>query len=161
MLLALFFSYVPQTANAAAAPCDTYQVNGGDQAFLMNLNTPLKWGDTVYTNNIYVSPKGTITFGVGDYTFWDYPPTPSISIGSFDYHAFPNSAAGGWSPGWGYGNNLYVRYGSTATSICVDWKVMVWGQSSGNPIYIRMLAEVNPINYTWTPTYEVSANAPC
>ena len=160
LLLALFFSYLPQSANAAAAPCDTYQVNGGDQAFLMNLNTPLKWGNTVYTNNIYVSPKGTITFGAGDYTFWDYPPTPSISIGSFDYHAFPNSAAGGWSPGWGYGNNLYVRYGSTATSICVDWKVMVWGQSSGNPIYIRMLAEVNPVDYSWQPTYQVSSNAP-
>jgi hypothetical protein len=159
MLLALFFSFIPQT-NANVAPCDTYQVNGGDQAFLMYLNTPLKWGETVYTNNIYVSPKGTITFGAGDYTFWDYPPTPSISIGSFDYHAFPNSAAGGWSPGWGYGNNLYVRYGSTATSICVDWKVMVWGQSSGNPIYIRMLAEVNPVDYSWQPTYQVSSNAP-
>jgi hypothetical protein len=127
----------------------------------MNLNTPLKWGETVYTNNIYVSPKGTVTFGAGDYTFWTYPPTPSISIGSFDYHAFPNQETPGvWSPGWGYGNNLYVRYGSTATSICVDWKVMLWGQTTGEPIYIRMLAEVNPVNYTWTPTYQVSSNAP-
>ena len=160
LLLALFFSFVPQT-NANVAPCDTYQVNGGDQAFLMNLNTPLEWGGTVYTNNIYVSPKGTVTFGAGDYTFWTYPPTPSISIGSFDYHAFPNQETPGvWSPGWGYGNNLYVRYGSTATSICVDWKVMLWGQTTGEPIYIRMLAEVNPVNYTWTPTYQVSSNAP-
>jgi hypothetical protein len=160
VLLALFFSFVPQT-NANVAPCDTYQVNGGDQAFLMNLNTPLEWGGTVYTNNIYVSPKGTVTFGAGDYTFWTYPPTPSISIGSFDYHAFPNQETPGvWSPGWGYGNNLYVRYGSTATSICVDWKVMLWGQTTGEPIYIRMLAEVNPVNYTWTPTYQVSSNAP-
>jgi hypothetical protein len=160
LLLALFFSFVPQT-NANVAPCDTYQVNGGDQAFLMNLNTPLEWGGTVYTNNIYVSPKGTITFGVGDYTFWDYPPSPSISIGSWDYHAFPNQETPEvWSPSWGYGNDLYVRYGSTATSICVDWKVMVWGQTTGEPVYIRMLAEVNPINYTWTPTYQVSSNAP-
>jgi hypothetical protein len=127
----------------------------------MNLNTPLEWGGTVYTNNIYVSPKGTITFGVGDYTFWDYPPSPSISIGSWDYHAFPNQETPGvWSPGWGYGNDLYVRYGSTATSICVDWKVMLWGQAIGEPVYIRMLAEVNPVNYTWTPTYQVSSNAP-
>ena len=160
LLLALFFSFIPQT-NANVAPCDTYQVNGGDQAFLMNLNTPLEWGGTVYTNNIYVSPKGTITFGAGDYTFWTYPPTPSISIGSYDYHAFPNQETPGmWSPGWGYGNDLYVRYGSTATSICVDWKVMLWGQTTGQPVYIRMLAEVNPINYTWTPTYQVSSNAP-
>jgi hypothetical protein len=159
MLLALFFSFIPQT-NANVAPCDTYQVNGGDQAFLMNLNTPLKWGETVYTNNIYVSPKGTITFGVGDYTFWTFPPSPSISIGSWDYHAFSNTPGAQWDPGWGLGKDLYVKYGSTATSICVDWKVMVWGQSSGDPIYIRMLAEVNPINYTWTPTYQVSSNAP-
>ncbi len=148
-------------ANAAAAPCDTYQVNGGDQSFLMNLNTPLEFGGTVYNGNVYVSPKGTITFGVGDYTFWDYPPSPSISIGSYDYHAFPNSEIPGqWSPGWGAGNDLYVRYGSTATSICVDWKVLPWGQTSGDPVYIRMLAEVNPVNYTWTPTYQVSSSAP-
>ena len=37
---------------------------------------------------------------------------------------------------------------------------MLWGQSTGEPIYIRMLAEVNPVNYTWTPTYQVSSNAP-
>jgi hypothetical protein len=151
---------MPQQAQANVAPCDTYQVNGGDQAFLMNLNTPLEWGGTVYTNNIYVSPKGTITFGVGDYTFWTFPPSPSISIGSWDYHAFSNTPGAQWDPGWGVGKDLYVRYGSTATSICVDWKVMVWGQTTGEPVYIRMLAEVNPINYTWTPTYQVSSNAP-
>jgi len=159
LLLALFFSFIPQT-NANVAPCDTYQVNGGDQAFLMNLNTPLEWGGTVYTNNIYISPKGTVTFGQGDYTFWSYPSTPSISIGSWDYHAFANNGSAQWDPGWGIGKDLYVRYGSTATSICVDWKVMVWGQTTGEPIYIRMLAEVNPVNYTWTPTYQVSSNAP-
>lgn len=151
---------VPAKASTTAV-CDTYQVNGGDQAFLMNLNTPLEFGGTVYNGNVYVSPKGTITFGQGDYTFWDYPQTPSISIGSWDYHAFPNTmTSGGWNPGWGIGKDLYVRYGSTATSICVDWKVLPWGQSSGNPVYIRMLAEVNPVNYTWTPTYQVSSNAP-
>jgi hypothetical protein len=120
----------------------------------MNLNTPLEFGGTVYNGNVYVSPKGTMTFGQGDFTFWDFPQTPSISIGSFDYHAFANGVM------WGAENNLYVRYGSTATSICVDWKVMLWGQSSGEPIYIRLIAEVNPENYTWTPTYQVSSNAP-
>ena len=159
-LLAALLVFKPTDSFANAAPCDTYQVNGGDQAFLMNLNTPLEWGGTVYTNNIYVSPKGTITFGVGDFTFWTFPPSPSISIGSWDYHAFANTPGAQWDPGWGVGKDLYVRYGSTATSICVDWKVMVWGQSSGDPVYIRMLAEVNPINYTWTPTYQVSSNAP-
>jgi len=148
-------------AYANSAACDTYQVNGGDQAFLMNLNTPLEFGGTIYNGNIYVSPKGTMTFGQGDFTFWDYPQTPSISIASWDYHAFPNQTTQGvWNPGWGINNDLYVRYGSTATSICVDWKVLPWGQSSGNPVYIRMIAEVNPVNYTWTPTYQVSNTAP-
>jgi len=127
----------------------------------MNLNTPLEFGGTVYNGNIYVSPKGTMTFGQGDFTFWDYPQTPSISIASWDYHAFPNqNTPGVWSPGWGINNDLYVRYGSTETSICVDWKVLPWGQSSGAPVYIRMIAEVNPVNYTWTPTYQVSNTAP-
>ncbi len=121
----------------------------------MSLNTPLEFGGTVYNGNVYVSPKGTITFGNGDYTFWDYPATPSISIASWDYHAF----ATGTHP-WAGQNDLYVRYGSTSTSICVDWKVLPWGQSSGEAVYIRMLAEVNPENYTWTPTYQVSSSAP-
>jgi hypothetical protein len=146
----------PAAAKASTtAVCDTYQVNGGDEAFLMSLNTPLEFGGTVYNGNVYVSPKGTVTFGQGDYTFWDYPATPSISIASWDYHAF----ATGTHP-WAAQNDLYVRYGSTATSICVDWKVLPWGQSSGNPVYIRLIAEVNPVNYTWTPTYQVSSTAP-
>lgn len=142
------------SASGATAPCDTYQVNGGDEAFLMSLSTPLEFGGTVYNGNVYVSPKGTLTFGKGDFTFWDYPATPSISIAAYDYHAFPNGVM------WGAANDLYVRYGSTETSICVDWKVLPWGQSSGEPIYIRMLAEVNPENYTWTPTFQVSSNVP-
>lgn len=143
------------SASGATAPCDTHQINGGDEAFLMSLNTPLEFGGTVYDGNVYVSPKGTLTFGKGDFTFWDYPATPSISIASWDYHAF----ATGTHP-WAGQNDLYVRYGSTSTSICVDWKVLPWGQSSGEPVYIRMLAEVNPENYTWTPTYQVSSSAP-
>jgi hypothetical protein len=156
LLLAFGWMFVAEASAKASssAVCDTYQVNGGDQAFLMSLNTPLEFGGTIYDGNIYVSPKGTVTFGQGDYTFWDYPATPSISIAAFDYHAFANGVM------WGAENDLYVRYGSTATSICVDWKVMLWGQSSGDPIYIRMIAEVNPENYTWTPTFQVSSNAP-
>jgi hypothetical protein len=120
----------------------------------MNLNTPLKWGNTIYDGNIYVSPKGTVTFGQGDYTFWDYPQTPSISIAAYDYHAFANNNF------WGTGNDLYVRYGSSSTYVCVDWKVMLWGQSSGEPVYIRMIAYVDPDSYEWTPTYQVSSSAP-
>jgi hypothetical protein len=153
VVLSIFWPVTSANASNVAV-CDTYQVNGGDEAFLMTLNTPLEFGGIVYDGNIYVSPKGTVTFGQGDFTFWDYPPTPSISIASYDYHAFANGVM------WGAENDLYVRYGSTETSICVDWKVMLWGQSSGEPIYIRMIAEVDPVNYTWTPTYQVSSNAP-
>ena len=159
LFAAIFVAFIPvfftgTSASGATAPCDTHQINGGDEAFLMSLNTPLEFGGTVYSGNVYVSPKGTITFGQGDFTFWDFPQTPSISIAAYDYHAFANGVM------WGAENNLYVKYGSTATSVCVDWKVMLWGQSSGEPIYIRMLAQVDPVNYTWTPTYQVSSNAP-
>jgi hypothetical protein len=153
LLMALFFVYYPSQAQESIS-CDQYQVNGGDQAFLMNLNTPLKWGNTVYDGNIYVSPKGTVTFGVGDYTYWTYPSAPSISIAAYDYHAFANNNF------WGTGNDLYVKYGSSSTHVCIDWKVMLWGQSSGEPVYIRMIAYVNPETYEWTPTYQVSSNAP-
>jgi len=140
-------------ANANDAPCDTYQVNGGDQAFLMNLNTPLKFGDIVY-NNVYVTPKGTFTFGTGDYTFWDFPPTPSFSVASYDYHAFSPSHP------WGTKNTLYVKYGSTSSSICIEWRVLPWGQTSGVPVTIVLRAQVDPTTYEFTPTYQVSSNAP-
>lgn len=140
-------------ANANDAPCDTYQVNGGDEAFLMNLNTPLKFGDIVY-NNVYVTPKGTFTFGAGDYTFWDFPPTPSFSVASFDYHAFTSSHP------WGTQNTLYVKYGSTSSSICIEWRVLPWGQTSGVPVTIVLRAQVDPTTYEFTPTYQVSSNAP-
>ena len=141
-------------ASANNAPCDTYQVNGGDQAFLMNLNTPLKFGGVLYTNNIYVTPKGTLTFGQGDYTFWDYPQTPSFSVASFDYHAFTPSHP------WGTQNSLYVKYGSTSSSICVEWRVLPWGQTSGVPVTIVLRAQVDPTTYEFSPTYQVSSNAP-
>jgi hypothetical protein len=140
-------------ANANDAPCDTYQVNGGDQAFLMNLNTPLKFGDIVY-NNVYVTPKGTFTFGTGDYTFWDFPQTPSFSVASYDYHAFLPSHP------WGTQNTLYVKYGSTSSSICIEWRVLPWGQTSGVPVTIVLRAQVDPTTYEFTPTYQVSSNAP-
>lgn len=141
-------------AVAEDAPCDTFQVNGGDQAFLMNLNTPLKFGGVVYSNNIYVTPKGTLTFGQGDYTFWDYPQTPSFSVASYDYHAFTASHP------WGTQNILYVKYGSTSTSICVEWRVLPWGQTYGTPVTIVLRAQVNPETFEFAPTWQVSSNAP-
>ena len=140
-------------ANANDAPCDTFQVNGGDEAFLMNLNTPLKFGDIVY-NNVYVTPKGTFTFGTGDYTFWDFPQTPSFSVASYDYHAYLPSHP------WGTQNTLYVKYGSTSSSICIEWRVLPWGQTSGVPVTIVLRAQVDPTTYEFTPTYQVSSNAP-
>jgi hypothetical protein len=145
--------YIPSQAQEVIS-CNQYQVNGGDEAFLMNLNTPLKWGNTIYDGNIYTSPKGTVTFGQGDFTYWTYPYTPSISIAAYDYHAFANNNF------WGTGNDLYVRYGSGTTYVCIDWKVMLWGQSSGEPVYIRMIAYVDPETYEWEPFYQVSNNAP-
>jgi len=144
------------TSNAIAedAPCDTYQVNGGDQAFLMNLNTPLKFGGVLYNNNIYVTPKGTLTFGQGDYTFWDYPQTPSFSVASYDYHAFSSNHP------WGTQNILYVKYGSTSTSICVEWRVLPWGQTYGTPVTIVLRAQVDPSTFEFSPTWQVSSNAP-
>ena len=140
-------------ANANDAPCDTFQVNGGDEAFLMNLNTPLKFGDIVY-NNVYVTPKGTFTFGTGDYTFWGFPQTPSFSVASYDYHAYLPSHP------WGTQNTLYVKYGSTSSSICIEWRVLPWGQTSGVPVTIVLRAQVDPTTYEFTPTYQVSSNAP-
>ena len=56
------------------------------------IQTPfdIKLGNTLYegqgsASQIYVTSKATITFGSGDYNWWDFPNTPSISVFGSDF----------------------------------------------------------------------------
>lgn len=64
--------------------------NGGDDS---SYQVPLSdvvvfFGETY--DSIYATTNAVITFGSPDGTYWDYPQTPSISLGSQDWVAYPS-----------------------------------------------------------------------
>jgi hypothetical protein len=128
MLLALFFSYLPQAAHAESAPCDTYSWTNDDDGSFGPLNLPfsLPLGNTTY-NQVYASTNGTLTFGAPDGTYWDYPQTPSLTVAGYDWVS--------WSGG-------YLRYGTSANQLCMEWQVRPFPQSVGEFTNIKVVITV-------------------
>lgn len=94
-----------------------------DSSFQMVLPFSLKLGQTEY-QNVYVSTNGVLSFGVSDYTYWAYPNTPSISVAGWDWVT------------WGEG--AYLRYGVTSNTLCIQWAVRPYPQSTGEITYIDL-----------------------
>lgn len=104
-----------------------------DSSFQMNLPFSLKLGETEYSQ-VFVSTNGVLSFGVSDATYWDYPQTPSVSVAGYDWVT------------WGSG--AYLRYGVTANTVCIEWAVRPYPQSSGDITYIT-LKILKHNNGTW------------
>lgn len=105
--------------------CNTYTFTGDDDsAYAANLPFTLTLGATEYSN-VYISTNGTMTFGVPDGTFGDYPQTPSVSVAGYDWVSF--------------GAGAYLSYGSTANTFCAEWSVRPYPQSTGELTQIRLV----------------------
>jgi len=61
---------------------------GDDVSYEVPLSGPVMFCGAEY-ETIYATTNAVITFGEPDGTFWDYPETPSISMGSQDWVAYP------------------------------------------------------------------------
>jgi hypothetical protein len=146
-ILALI-SFIPLTTPAQAENAPTYVCDtttfpaGDDSSFQMNLPFSLALGDTTYTN-VYASINGFLSFGVSDGTFHDYPQTPSISVAGNDWVT--------------WGNDTYLRYGTTANTLCIQWAVRPYPQSTGELTYID-LKVVRASNGGWDG--EVTSSGP-
>jgi hypothetical protein len=131
LLVGAFMFATPAQADVA---CNTYTFTGhDDSAYPANLPFTLKLGQTEY-ENVFVTTNGTLTFGNPDATFHDYPQTPSLSVAGYDWVTF--------------GEGAYVSFGSTANTLCVEWSLRPYPQSTGDLTQIRLVINKYP-NGTW------------
>ena len=127
----MFMVSTPASANVV---CNTYTYTGHDDtAYPANLPFTLKLGLTEY-ENVYVTTNGTLTFGQPDATFHDYPQTPSVSVAGYDWVTF--------------GQGAYVSFGSTDNTLCVEWSLRPYPQSTGELTQIRLVINKYPSG-TW------------
>jgi hypothetical protein len=131
LLVGAFMFATPAQADVV---CNTYTFTGhDDSAYPANLPFTLKLGQTEY-ENVFVTTNGTLTFGNPDATFHDYPQTPSLSVAGYDWVTF--------------GQGAYVSFGSTANTLCVEWSLRPYPQSTGDLTQIRLVINKYP-NGTW------------
>jgi hypothetical protein len=131
LLVGAFLLATPVHANVV---CNTYTYTGHDDtAYPANLPFSLKLGLTEY-ENVFVTTNGTLTFGQPDATFHDYPQTPSVSVAGYDWVTF--------------GQGAYVSFGSTDSTLCVEWSLRPYPQSQGDLTQIRLVINKYP-NGTW------------
>jgi len=78
-------------SSAALANTPTVIVtNGGDDvSYEIPISEPVNFMGQTYSR-IFATTNAVIAFGAPDGTFWDFPMTPSISLGSQDWVAFPS-----------------------------------------------------------------------
>ena len=131
LLVGAFMFATPAQADVV---CNTYTFTGhDDSAYPANLPFTLKLGQTEY-ENVFITTNGTLTFGNPDATFHDYPQTPSLSVAGYDWVTF--------------GQGAYVSFGSTANTLCVEWSLRPYPQSTGDLTQIRLVINKYP-NGTW------------
>ena len=112
----------PVSANVV---CNTYTyTRDDDSAFAANLPFTLSLGSTEYSN-VFVSTNGTLTFGVADGTYGSYPQTPSVSVAGYDWVT--------------WGDGAYLSFGSTENTLCAEWSVRPYPQSTGELTQIRLV----------------------
>ena len=131
LLVGAFMFATPAQADVV---CNTYTFTGhDDSAYPANLPFTLKLGQTEY-ENVFITTNGTLTFGNPDATFHDYPQTPSVSVAGYDWVTF--------------GPGAYVSFGSTASTLCVEWSLRPFPQSQGELTQIRLIIN-KYANGTW------------
>ena len=133
LLLVAFLPFTHTNAHANVV-CNTYTYTGhDDNAYPANLPFTLKLGPTEY-DNVFITSNGTLTFGQPDANFSSYPNTPSVSVAGYDWVTF--------------GEGAYVSFGSTENTLCVEWSLRPYPQSTGDLTQIRLVINKYP-NGTW------------
>ena len=121
---------IPASATGPDYVCDSVTFPAADDSsFQLDLPFSLKLGTTNYSN-VFVSTNGVLSFGVSDSTYWDYPSTPSISVAGWDWVT--------------WGDQAYLRYGTTSDSLCIQWSVRQFPNSTGDVTHITLKVQVNP-----------------
>ena len=130
-MVALMVGIFAITSPASAQViCNTYTYTGhDDSAYPANLPFSLKLGLVEY-DNVFITSNGTLTFGQPDANFSSYPNTPSVSVAGYDWVTF--------------GEGAYVSFGSTENTLCVEWSLRPYPQSTGDLTQIRLVINKYP-----------------
>jgi hypothetical protein len=137
---------VPTMARAEEVTTIVTQ-GGDDSSYQIPLTTPVVYDGTTY-QNVYATTNSVITFGNPDGTYWTYPQTPSISIESRDWWAYPN-----WLP------DTHFIISTSAGGFQVDGSYLPYGTTQGTVTNIVITAQIQTdgtVNYTYSvtgPTY--------
>jgi hypothetical protein len=138
--------FVPSLARAEEVTTIVTQ-GGDDTSYQIPLTVPVVYDGTTY-QNVYATTNSVITFGNPDGTYWTYPQTPSISIESRDWWAYPN-----WLP------DTHFIISTSAGGFQVDGAYLPFGQSQGTVTNIIITAQIQTdgtVVYTYSvdgPTY--------
>jgi hypothetical protein len=95
---------------------------------------------------IYATTNSVITFGNADGTYWDYPTTPSISLSSQDWVAYPDSSQG---------DEHFIITTSTQ-GFQIDFAGRPYGNQSGAGLTTIVTTAVINADTTLTITYLVN-----
>ena len=142
LLLSVFTGPASAEPNEPVFVCNTTTLPAADDSsFKLNLPFTLKLGSTEYSD-VFVSTNGLISFGVADTTYWDYPNSTSISLAGYDWVT------------WG---DAYMRYGTTSNTLCIEWAVRPYPNTTGPLTYITFHAVRYQTGF-WTGeiTFEVT-----
>ena len=140
--LVLAFAPALMLADLAHASATVIVTPGGDDSsYQIPLTEPVFFFGEQYSS-IYATTNAVITFGRPDGTYWDFPATPSISLGSTDWVVFPGSRSD---------EHFIISY--TDNSFQVDMSARpIWLQNTPNPSRLILTGIINDdrtINFSY------------
>ena len=115
------------------------------------IETPfdIKLGGTTYegqgsNNQLYVSSKSALTFGQGDFTYWDWPSIAGLYIFQSDY--------------MNAGTGASIKVTTTSNTLAISWDLHRFSDYSGPITNTDLFMIVNPESGEWTATATISGN---
>ncbi len=141
--------YIPDSSSSNSVSTSVTLPPMYDASTKIDVPFDIKLGNTVYegqgsASQIFVTSKATITFGQGDHTFWDLPPTPGIYV----YHSDWMTA----------GSGAYAKVTTTENTLKVEWSLKRFGDHNGPLTFVTWNMTVNPATGEWTGYSEISGN---
>lgn len=115
------------------------------------IETPfdIKLGNTVYegqgnNSQLYVTSKSALTFGQGDFTYWDWPSIAGIYVFQSDYMSAGTGAS--------------ITVTTTSNTLQISWDLHRFGDNNGPITNTDLFMIVNPDSGEWTATASIAGN---
>ena len=105
---------------------------GDDSSYQVPISGAVNFFGQEYTS-IYATTNAVITFGRPDGTYWDYPLTPSISLGSTDWVVYPQ---------WRSDEHFIITYSDNAFQIDMSARP-IWLQGVSQPSRLVLSGIIN------------------